>query len=315
MTSIAAQETAPARSRVRVWFVRLGVVVILLLAGFAGFLWYTAGGMRAVPAFYEVPKLTGQDRLDALANVERKFANFQNAFAADVAKEASAEDIAQPVEPAVIAFESSEIDAYFDKWLRDNGYTERFSQHLGEPRLLLHEGHVVMAGRKEVPYLGQVVVSIRFLPSINDNDKATLAFDGMQAGTTSLPDTYVQEMREASLGALSESTPEEREAIAIEDDGTTNDVGIRVAIDRQLRRLLAGEPVEDLVLFPPVIGRGNVAAKVTAFEIEENQLKLGFVPLTHEERVALVADLKQPPEPLEVEELTDATDLAEPAAG
>ncbi len=290
-------------STVRRWLVRLGVLAILLLAGVAGFVWYAASAAGDIPSFYSRERLSDQARLDALASVERKFLNFQGGLSESSAT-TETDTKAEP-EPVSVRFNADEIDAYFEKWLDDNGYREPMAKHLADPRLVIHDGRIVLAGKSNINGFGDVIVSVRFLPSIGDNGRARLILEDVAAGTFTLPEAAVTAMRQKSVDALGEADPTVREDVAIDEDGMANDAAVALAIDGQLRRLLASEPVEDMILFPPVIGRGNVAARVVELVIEEDKLRLDVLPLSREEREQLVEELRRPPEKLEVAVVDD----------
>jgi len=283
------------------WIRRAVAVIALLVAAGLGVVAYVIAGVGDVPDYYAAPRLSGEDRLEAIASVERQFVNFQGQLSDAVATEATAPE-AEP-EPATMRFGAAEVDAWFAKWLDDHGYREAFTRHLAEPRLLIVDGRLVLAGRAELDWLGDVVISLRFVPEVGEGDRVRLRFEGVSAGHRELPDAAVSAMRERSLAALGEATAAERKAVALADDGTANVAAVRVAIDRQARQLLSGGAVDPLVLFPPVVGRGPVAAEVVELAIEGDQLRLGVLPLTPDERAELVEKLRRPadaasPEPV-----------------
>ena len=290
----------------------LGVLIalglLLLIAG--GVAFYLYRGANAVPDFYRTPKLTGEDRLAAIASVERKVANFQGTFgetlsrqnrAADDAGELDADPSDEdpgPPEPAYLRFTGAELDTYFGRWLDDNGYRDAFARHLDDPRLLVHDGQLVMAGR--MPAFNGVVVSMHFLPEVGEEGRVRLSLDGAYAGRVPLPESAFDAFRQKSADAIRGKLGDLEPRAALDDDGAPNDAAVRLAINRELLSLLDDRRVEDLILFPRLLDYGRVPARVADLAVEEGELVLGFLPLTPAEREelrkSLVPDLEPEPE-------------------
>ena len=267
---------------------------MLLAAGLGGgyFLYKNAS---AIPDFYSRARLSGQARLDAIANVERKFGNFQDQFGSAVAdrdKETGEDE--EPREPVVLSFTIDEIDAYFDKWLDDNGYRDNVGQHLGEPRLTLHDGAIVMAG--QLRSLKDTVVSFHFVPVApeSEGEGVQLEFEGAYAGNLPLPDSALNVFREKARGPLQDKIDKVRDEIALDEANDVNEAGVDTAIDRQVLELLSDKPLRNLVLFPPLLARGPVAARVERLEVDDDRLSVAFMPLNLSERESLVETLKNP---------------------
>ncbi|MEM1011378.1 MAG: hypothetical protein AAGI46_04050 [Planctomycetota bacterium] len=303
---MADSSSSTRPSRLRRWLVRLGVLMLLLIAGLAGVGWYAKKAASSVPAFYSEARLSGADRLEAIASIERKFLNFQGDLGESTAVSLRNDS---DIEPVRVSFSGEELDVYFDKWLSDSGYREPMAKYLADPRLVIHDGRLILAGRATLDGLGEVVVSIRLLPSVAESGRARLVLEDFAAGTITLPDALVSVLRQKAIDGLGMQAENERAAVEIATDGTANDAAITLAVDHQLRRLLARQPVDDIVLFPPVLGRGNVAARVVGLSVEDGVLTLDVLPLSPEEREDLVDELQAPPVEIELASVDDAVTL------
>ncbi len=287
-------DAKPKSRRLLKW---LGIAFLLLLAAGVGVGFYVWKGISGVPDFYLRERLTGAERDEAIASVERKFLAFQDSLGGATAAAAGEDDpaaandesLADEPRVAVVTFTGVELDTYFDKWLTDNDYKPAFEKHLADPRLAVVDGQIVMAGKMRS--FQDAVVSLRFKPDLSDADVARLRFEGAYAGSFALPDKALEIFHDKASGAIRARMPANIENAALEGDGL-NAAAIDLAIDRQLLRLMGREPVEDLVLFPPLLGRGTIASQVVKLEVADSGLTVGFRPLNAEERAAFLQELK-----------------------
>lgn len=287
--------TPAPRSAGGKWLRRIGIGLLLVLIAVAGVGVYIWRGASAIPEFYQRARLSGEARLKAIASVERKFGLFQDQFGAAVAQRnradagSATQPATQPTEPVTVSLTAAEIDTYFDKWLDDNGYRDAVERHLADPRLAIHDGAIVLAGRMRS--FNDSVVSLYFRPQVSEGGTAQLVFHSAYAGRLPLPDSAFDVFRDKARGPLEQKVADLKDDVALEE-GDVNSAGIQVAIDRQVLALLNREPIEELVLFPPLLARGPVAARVAELTVEGTELALGFVPLSRSEREALVERLK-----------------------
>ena len=300
----------------------VGVVALLAIAALVGGGIYVYRGVHSIPLFYQRPALSGEERLAAIANVERKVLTFQSDLDAAYALaqvDAQADATAPATGPAngpatgpaaaraqavEISFSGPELDTYFRKWMDDAGYTQRVGKYMTDPRIALHEGHVVLAGR--MPDFGSVV-SLHFLPSVDGSGVATLKLAGVYAGSIPLPEATFGEFKQRMAGALTEDgTALSREA-DISTAGIANAAAIRLGTQVQLLKMLRGQDLPGLVIFPGLAGRGNVPARVVEMSVEPEGLHLGVRLLTARQRAELLESLKQPQDDDERAETAGAT--------
>ena len=291
------------------WFRRLAILALLAFIAAAGAVAYAWQSASSVPEFYARGLPDEPARLEAVASVERKVGNLQDALGqavAEVAVEAEeeaeeeAEAVDEPAsEPLIqVEFTGAEIDAYLAKWLADSGFDRAVGRYLSAPRVAVGGGAVVVAGR--APDLRNAVVSLHFRPTVGDGEPAGLSFAGAYLGTLPLPDAATAALRDKAATAMNRRERRLRRDAALNDRGDLNSAAIQLEIARQLAALLAGETVARPVLFPPLLARGPVAARVDRLEVTEDPadsaagtLAIGLTPLPHADRAALLADLKE----------------------
>jgi hypothetical protein len=279
----------------------LGGLLLLIGLGVGFAVWQ---GFASVPDIYLRERLTGQERLDAIAGVERKVASFQSSLGEAVAQRrkastrrkpaaATQEPTQQPatqpaaevpIDPVRLTFTGPELDTYFDNWLRSAGHLEAMSAHLKEPRLLLDEGRLVLAGQS--PQLNNAVISIYFLPELSDNGRVRLRLESAYAGRMPLPDSAFSGLRDAAAGGLANDVADATAGFS--DDGSVNDATVTMAMNDQIRKLVAGEPVEDLVIFPRLLDFGVVPCRLVEADVPGDRLTMGVVPMRREGIEALV---------------------------
>ncbi len=282
-----------------------GLCLALLLAAAAGIGTYLWTGMRSVPAFYSEKPLEGEERLRALESVERKVLNLQGvldrAYArsrgaagpAAPADDGSAEDpplIAETAdEPITVTFTGRELDTYFRKWLQETGYEPRMARYMTNPRIAIDDGRVILAGRMAD---FNAVVSLYFLPVVDEEGAVHLKLDGIYAGRIPLPDMAFEKFRTHAVAALGERTAVLRREADISPDGFANESAILLSSQEQLRELFEGKEVAPLIAFIPLPGRGFVPARVSELSVEEQELVLGVELLNKAEQAQLLEALR-----------------------
>jgi hypothetical protein len=282
------------------------VVVLLLVIGLAGAGLYVLRGVRAVPAFYEAEPLEGQARLEAIESVERKVLNLQSVLdeayvRSQAAPEATAVATSQPAEELLgrsaedsisVAFTGAELDTYFRKWLEETGYAPRLGRYMSNPRIGIDDGRVILAGRMAE---FNAVVSLYFLPEVDEEGTVHLKLDGIYAGRIPLPDMAIEKFRTQAIEALEERTIQFRKEADISDEGFANEAAILLSSQQQLRELFEGREVRRLIAFLPLPARGFVPARVSELTVQEQELVLGVQLLDRAEQAELLSELRDPP--------------------
>lgn len=288
----------------------LWVIALLLIAG-AGGAFSLYRNASSIPDFYRRARLQGQERLDALASVERKFMNLQSeldaAYARSVRQDAAGEGQATThpttgaaaalgeVEPVSISFTAGELDTFFDQWLTSSGYGKRMETYMTDPRIAIAGGHLILAGRMKD---FDAVVSLRFEPLISESGVARLELAGIYAGVLPLPAVAFEQFRVKTESALQEDLAALRGEAEIKPDGSSNSAAVAVTTRQQLAWLVRGDPLDEMIVFPTVLSLGQVPARVTTMQLEDETLKLGVRLLRRSEREELARKLLEgEPEP------------------
>jgi|SRR5688572_30263788 len=282
------------------------VVVLLLLIGLAGGGLYVWRGVKAVPAFYRSQPLEGQARLEAIESVERKVLNLQSvldkAYVRAQADPAAPElATSQPAEELLgrstqdsisVTFTGPELDTYFRKWLEETGYAPRLSKYMNNPRIGIDDGRVILAGQMAE---FDAVVSLYFLPEVDEDGAVHLKLDGIYAGRIPLPDMAIEKFRAQAVEALDERSEQFRRDADISPEGFANEAAILLSSQQQLRELFEGQEVAPLIAFLPLPARGFVPARVSELEVEEQELVLGVQLLDRTEQARLLRELREAP--------------------
>ena len=286
------------------------VVVVLLIVAAAGGGVYVWRGVKAIPKFYSRPVLTGEERLRAIESFDRKVLNLQSSLdqayvRANMDPAAATQPATQPAaggasqvlaaaeanRPLSVTFTGPELGTYFDKWLRDSGYERRVAKYMTDPRLVLEDGRLILAG--QMPEF-DAVVSLHFRPSVDEAGVVHLKLEDVYAGRIPLPASAFEKFKRRTAEALVEKVPALQREADISADGFANDAAVQLAAQRQLAELLEEGEVERVVAFLPLPGRGNVPARVSTLRVDEEGLTLGVELMNRADRAAFLAEIRKP---------------------
>jgi hypothetical protein len=284
-----------------------GFVVVLVVA-FLGGVMVLAGGwfmLRGTPEWYKPDTIAPQERQIAARNAEDMFTRMTNWAASARARRIRAgltttqANIAmahEPSQPFQIQFTDEELNAFFDKWADLNGRREFFEQYVEDPRLVLRNNLLILAGSiKEM----NMVVSMEFTPRIDERGRLQMDLVRVLGGILPMPSALWARPRER-IGRLLESRlPIYQNSATIAADGTANASASAAGMNKLLLAVLNGNSA-DPVLFVPYDLRNlnrTLPVKITAVSIENNMLTVTAEQMTSVERSALVGRLRAPYEP------------------
>jgi hypothetical protein len=279
----------------------IAVIVVLLLGGVIVVVgaWFM---LRGVPEWYKPNTGTPEQMQIAARNAEDMFTRLTNWAASAHARrvraalttsQASIALAHEPSEPFQIQFTDQELNAFFDKWADVNGRREYLEQYIAEPRLVLRNNQLILAGTvKEM----NLVVSMEFAPRIDEQGRLQMNLVRVLGGILPMPAALYARPRR-KIGRLLESNlPVYQNSATIADDGAANASASAAGMNKLLLAVLNGDSA-DPVLFVPYDLRNinrTLPVKITALSIENNTLTVTAEQMTAAERAAFLRNLRAP---------------------
>jgi hypothetical protein len=273
----------------------VAAVIVLSLIGVAMF--------RGTPAWYRVAdgdRPTAAQREQLARAAENKMIEAQN-WAATVRADAQRAQRAGTTAPAtaraqashVIEFSDRELNALFDKWSVLHGWRDAYADHLDDPRVILQDDRLILAGRMRE--LGGAVASFQFRPHLDDaTGKLRLDIVRVTGGKLPMPESAWARWRDQIVKSTREHLPAWRAKARIDASGAANFPAMAATLSRLLFDVAEKQPAEP-VLFLPLAGDGeSVPVKVADVAVETGKLTLVVEPMTPAERVALLQRIRTP---------------------
>ncbi|WP_428938115.1 hypothetical protein [Fontivita pretiosa] len=250
--------------------------------------------VRGTPEWYRPGSLTAEQREELAQRAERKLVGVQNEVARARAAEYAAQhhNSTRPAtsagQPFVISFTDDEINAFFDKWSVWQNVKQSYSKFLTDPRIVLREGRMILAGR-----LNDVdaIASLHFEPRITPDGRLDLRLVRVLAGKLPLPAGVLDKYRDRSSRALMQRMSRWRQNASIDSTGIANANAISAAMGQVLIDVLHNRPA-DAVLFLPVIDHGSIPVRLIDVRIEDNSITLTADPMNAAERGRLLQSIR-----------------------
>jgi hypothetical protein len=276
----------------------LGLALVLaLMAAFSGVI---VALFKGEPQWYHAPALAPQQKETLARDAENKLIEAQNWAAllrADAVRAQRATETIAATVPApraenshVIELTQDELNSLFEKWSAMYGWQSKYGEFLENPRLILHDGKLIFAGRiKEIG----TVASFQFLPQVDEQGKLHLDLVRVMGGRLPLPDAVWSTWRNKLIQSLRGHIPGWKATAKIDPiTGAANLSAVSVALSKVLISALERKPA-DAVLFLPIVDRGEaIAVRVSQVQVEEGKLTLLVLPLSIPERSALLKRLR-----------------------
>jgi len=279
----------------------IAVIVVLLLGGVIVVVgaWFM---LRGVPEWYKPNTGTPEQMQIAARNAEDMFTRLTNWAASAHAQRVRAgltttqADIAlahEPSQPFQIQFTDQELNAFFDKWANVNGRREYLEQYIAEPRLVLRNNQLILAGTvKEM----NMVVSMEFTPRIDERGRLQMNLARVLGGILPMPTALYARPRRKVVRLLELNLPVYQESAMIAADGVANSSASAAGMNKLLLAVLNGDSA-DPVLFVPYDLRNinrTLPVKITAVSIQNNTLTVTAEQMTGAQRDALLRNLRAP---------------------
>src|SRR5215210_3135619 len=194
----------------------VGLLVVLIAIG-AGVGWYL---LRGKPAWYDaaVPDLATRQAAAVRAENELKrtidWAASQQAeeraglFAARTGP-ATSPATGPSTGPSTrrsltVTFTEDELNAAFEKWETAYGWRESYGESISNPRIVLHEGRLIIAG--DVKERG-TLISLQFRPRIDKQGRLQFRLERILGGRLPLPESAFDPYREKLEQKVRQSLP------------------------------------------------------------------------------------------------------------
>jgi hypothetical protein len=233
-------------------------------------------------------------RQAAAQSAENKFTDIQNRAARLRAGERAARNLQQPpaTRPAdaiTIAFTEDELNAFFDKWSVFQNWKAAYDRYLEDPVVILQDGRIILAGK--VKELG-LVASLHFAPKIDETGKLDLRLVQILGGRLPLPEAVIGRYQDRVIAHLAPRLAGWQRSSAFDASGSANSSAIAAVATMQLVHILRHEPAESIVFLPVLGEKGSVPVRVTNLRVEKGAMTLTVVPMTHDERAALLQRIR-----------------------
>jgi hypothetical protein len=285
--------------RKRSWFKRLlvaaaCVAVVLVVCAVVGLTM-----LRGRPSWYPEQAADPAAREAAAARAENEFQRTIDWASSQQAAELRV--LAGPqVSPAsapaaadralTIHFTEQELNAAFEKWGSAYGWNDKYGQYIADPRVVLHDGRVIVAG--EVKDLG-TLVSLHFEPHVDPDGRAHFDLVRVLGGRLPLPQSMFDKYRRQLEQRLRSALPALQQGASIAPDGSTNEKAVNAALSKLLLHVLAGEPAEAVLFLTANRGR-KVPVRLTGVTIDGKSISVTVETQNAAERAELLRRIREP---------------------
>lgn len=235
--------------------------------------------VRAKPAYYR-PVAFDPARIESGAKkVEDKLIELRN-----VAAEARLADPSGAPQRLVVSFSEEELNAFILKWTELNALRGQYEKHVRDPAVAFEPGRVILAARAvQLPV--ESVVSLHATARL-DAGGLRLAIDDVRAGRLGLPGRLWADAITRVQSSIDDQLPGWRAKAKVDPrTGVANESAVKACYGQLLKRALAGEAVEPVIVIPVNTGSG-VPVRLLELKIDDRQVTLTFVPLRPNEAEA-----------------------------
>jgi uncharacterized protein YpmS len=274
----------------------LAAAIVLSVVGIAMFrgtpTWYVTGGEPLTAAQREQLARAAENKMIEAQNwaatlrADAQRAQQQQAMAAT-------RTAARAESSHVIEFSDSELNALFDKWSVLYGWRDKYAAYLEEPRIVLQNDRLILAGRMKE--LGGAVASFQFRPQLDAaTGKLRLDLVRVTGGKLPLPEAAWVKWRDMIVDGTRKNLPLWRAQARIDSSGAANFPAMAATLSRLLFAVAEKKPAEP-VLFLPLAGeKDSVPVKVAEVGVGAGKLTLTVAPLTPAERTTLLERIRAP---------------------
>ena len=279
---------------------RIFALLAVFIAIGAAIGWYL---LRGTPTWYEVTRDDPAARQAAAVRAENELKRTIDWAASQQAQERAAIHAARSSPPSTgpattqatrpsltVTFSEQELNAAFEKWETAYGWRESYGTYITDPRIVLHEGRLIVAGNvKDMSTL----ISFHFEPGVDEEGRLRFELARVLGGRLRLPESAFDGYREKLERKLKGSLPALQRGAQIKPDGSANDKAVAATLARLLLSVLDRRP-EEAVIFLPANQGTRVPVKVADVDIDGKSISLTVQLMTPQERAALLEHIREP---------------------
>jgi hypothetical protein len=270
--------------------VALAIVVSLLATAWS---WHM---LRDTPDWYQPLAYTLEEGRAAANRVDQILLDALS-WASEVQAQArassqpSASATTAPAALKTVSFTEAELNAFFQKWSRDQNWGVYFDQYLSDPVVVLHDGRIIIAGKlKDL----NAIASLHLEPSIDEEGQFHLDMAKMLGGKLPLPSSFFSKYRTQVVNGLNRRLPAWQQA-ALLAPGGANGAAVKAAMSKLFMHALDDEPSDAMIFLPTTSSdRMPVPVRLRDVTIEDKTLTLSVQPLTATESAKLLQRLREP---------------------
>ena len=189
-----------------------------------------------------------------------------------------------------VRFTEQELNAAFNKWGTLYRWDEKYGDSISDPRIVLHEGRVIVAGA--VKEFGSVV-SLHFEPRVQPDGRLRFDLVRVLGGRLPLPQSVFDNYRRKLESKVRAALPGLQQGARIAPDGSANEKAVAAAMSKLLLRVLARES-DEAVLFLTANQGTQVPVKLTGMDIDGKSFAATVELMNAVERAALLDRIKAP---------------------
>ena len=282
---------------------RLGIVLLVLLAGLGGAALVGRNMFKGTPDFYRHYTWDGHQRsvlnqqaADKLLKT-RQIA--QQAHFAEVRAQRSQQGDGATTRPATkpagfeVTFGEEELNAFlFHNAETFKDLKRKYEPYVRDPGIFLDDGRLILAA--QAPTVG-AVVSLQFAPAVTPEGDLSIRLTGAHAGKLPLPQAFARPHLDKLRDWVAFRTPSWRAEARLDRNGGFNASAVALATSRLLMNAIDDKPSDPVLFMPVDEGETSVPLRVTTVQVKGRALTLSLEPMPRDEREALFAKLKSPP--------------------
>ncbi len=294
----------------RIHWLKFGVWLCVLLFAAGGALWGVSYVMlRRTPEWYQPDTSTDDEKSQAARAFENLLTSLydwsgkQHAvahrahLAAQTAaavqsstREAQALLAEKPDEAFQISFTDTQLNAFFNKWADTHDRRAWFEKYVEDPRLVLREKQLIVAGKIKDSGL---IVSLVFEPHLDADGALNLNLVQVLAGVLPVPDAMWAGQRRSIEDTLKWKLPPYQQGARITSEGIANGDAGSAAMNELLLATLHGKTAS-AVIFVPLDARlsQDLPVKITALAIHDHTIQMTAEQMSEEERAEFLEELK-----------------------